>query len=202
MELIVVIAVIAILASFFLASLARSKSKAKAIACHNNLRQLGIAMATYVQEERHYPAETAPTSATGWMAFGGNWRESVALMNCPGIPGGRWGPVYRPNWFGSGGPEFSPCLGLAADPQKGPLKESEIRAPAEMLALMDPVISMFPPKAPHYGPIVEPPHNQGVQALVCDGHVERLPASKMKSPDDSLRRRWNSDHEPHNETWK
>jgi prepilin-type N-terminal cleavage/methylation domain-containing protein len=39
----------------------------------------------------------------------------------------------------------------------------------------------LPPRAPRYGAIIDPPHDQGVQALICDGHVERLPAARLKN---------------------
>ena len=65
-ELLVVIAIIAILASLLLPTLVRAKKMAKRTSCINNVRQQGIGLAIYADEN----SEFYPVWPT-WVAYGG-----------------------------------------------------------------------------------------------------------------------------------
>jgi prepilin-type N-terminal cleavage/methylation domain-containing protein/prepilin-type processing-associated H-X9-DG protein len=85
-ELLVVIAVIAILAAMLLPALARGKAQAQRAACQNNLRQLGLATEIYLGDSGNYFFfRSQPATAAGqqwwfgWLAGGAEGQRAFDL---------------------------------------------------------------------------------------------------------------------------
>ena len=66
-ELLIVIAIIAILAAMLLPALKNARSRAKQIRCSSNLKQIGVAIQMYVTDwDGYFPLANAPSGDPSW----------------------------------------------------------------------------------------------------------------------------------------
>ena len=96
-ELLVVIAIIAILASLLLPALARAKESAKRIQCTSGLRQLGMAMTMYADENEGFYPQRQGGASNYWPLLLQPYYVETKILYCPSDD-------VNPDNFGSGSP--------------------------------------------------------------------------------------------------
>jgi prepilin-type N-terminal cleavage/methylation domain-containing protein/prepilin-type processing-associated H-X9-DG protein len=165
-ELLVVIAIIGVLAGLLLPVLAGAKQRAAATRCQSNLKQIGLGMILYVQQEEVYPLGL--TVLDQKFTAGQTWVHSLfpytqqnwtnALYKCPAYKGytiesmvhpgvgvGEQVGSYAYNQLGTGDhPKFPLFFHLGLGPARvSPIpkvvvrKENEVAQPSNMLAIGD-----------------------------------------------------------------
>jgi len=93
-ELLVVIAIVSTLVCLLLPALSRGKSRVRSIQCRNNLRQIGVALISYTQNNGSYPLFGRPSSASE--PNGAKWFDDLA----PELSETWWSGVYICPEFG------------------------------------------------------------------------------------------------------
>ena len=108
----------------------------------------------------------------------------------------------------------NPTFGMGGDVGTTPVKDSQIRSPANMITLgdvrsdaqtvdfnanLDPVINDAPDNsAPWHAQVPCNRHNYRTDLLFADGHVEAPKRNDVINPNDpNWRAKWNNDNDPH-----
>jgi prepilin-type processing-associated H-X9-DG protein/prepilin-type N-terminal cleavage/methylation domain-containing protein len=229
-ELLVVIAIVAILVALLLPALASAKEKARNTACKNHLRQIGLGLQMYVQDNGCYPPlaeQGTPTLCFDrlYPYYPLSWTN--ASWNCPTYvaKGGvvsrelldfsSLGISYSYNYKGiatawAGCPKsiYKLQLGLGHLPKNSKV-EPAVSAPSAMYAVADARsiatvsngIAGYIKMLPWTMDKEEaPPHGLGYNILFCDGHVVWVRRSDYLYPPRTAAN-WNSDDQPHPEAW-
>lgn len=151
-------------------------------------------------------------------------KENQGFFKCPSKPpemmpgflGGRPTPVYYNgygyNQFGGGAQDVRGIetlgLGFKIEGSTNPFWETtwrihyvaevEVRSPDDMVVFGDVKgwsRTIFP------GYVVGDYHRGGANIIFCDNHVEYARQAQWIAGTESAKKRWNSDNEPHRETW-
>ena len=203
-ELLVVVAILAILAAMLLPVFARARNRARRTACLSNLRQLSSAMSMYVQDfDEVLPRWAYPGAAPCAMVWSQGlmpYHREINLYFCPayGRPDPRGSPLEgSPYW----GPTHAYLYDLVyASYGYNALyldatKLAAVDRPTETVLLVDTVFpgqenrswgyfGAFPPSAGGMG-VATNRHNGGANVAFVDGHVKWLPRESLMA-DDSL----------------
>jgi prepilin-type N-terminal cleavage/methylation domain-containing protein/prepilin-type processing-associated H-X9-DG protein len=186
-ELLVVLSIIAILAAMLLPAIGLVRESARQSVCGSNLRQLGLAMAAYVEErEGLHPNHAWQDRIHDYINEGGDkgWNGATfgygfKLAKCPSTPAamGDGSPLYvtyaQVGAFWAGNPYFSYFYG---DTQ-APVAAARIRRPAQKAM----IVEYWNVQAPSYWGAswvndqnVRRVHGQSSNILFVDGHVQAL----------------------------
>jgi prepilin-type N-terminal cleavage/methylation domain-containing protein/prepilin-type processing-associated H-X9-DG protein len=132
-ELLVTIAIIAILAAILFPVFAQAREKARQTACLNNVKQMALATAMYVQDYEAFPPVSLFTLGLNirWYDLIQPYVRSQQLHTCPTVPHLKFGrnPAYGYNYQYLGNSRVN-CSNV-------PVADSAIQTPAQTVLIAD-----------------------------------------------------------------
>ena len=141
-ELLVVIAIIAILAAILFPVFARAREKARQTSCLSNLKQIGLGIKMYVQDNDGYPVHSSASSQaprTRWPDHVFPYVRNTQIFLCPSASGNVFGKVFAHDptqFFGGYGYNYQ-YLGNSRDTVLFTATDAEITDPARTVMVAD-----------------------------------------------------------------
>lgn len=229
-EVLVVVAIIALLVAILLPSLAKARHQSRQTACSANTRQMAIALTMYTGDHKFYPGHHKGADVLWPVRLMPYLGRQNHVFWCPSAPEDTYWDgkdrivpsisSARPDEFGTfsygyndwGAGQLTlyrglPNLGLGGhigDPVHGEVKVDKVKRPSEMIAIGDNESDGNWDTALDPFDVGESPgdrHFKGANIAFCDGHAQWYLKKQLVERKARMRQRWNNDFLPHEELW-